>query len=74
MLPSSTRALLVTLPSLISSNRVIKDFKDTDASHVEWAKAWVALFGELSEYVKKNHTTGLAWNPKGGDAPGLSVN
>jgi adenylyl cyclase-associated protein len=47
---------------------VIKDFKDTDASHVEWAKAFVGILNELHDYVKKYHTTGLAWNPKGGEA------
>jgi adenylyl cyclase-associated protein len=49
---------------------VIKDFKDSDASHVSWAKAWVALLTELFEYVKKSHTTGVSWNAKGGDASG----
>ncbi|KAJ3047457.1 F-actin-capping protein subunit alpha [Rhizophlyctis rosea] len=50
------------------ANRVIKEFKDKDASHVEWTKAYVGFYVELQAYVKKFHTTGLAWNPRGGDA------
>lgn len=36
-------------------------------SYVEWASSFIALIVDLSEYVKKWHTTGLTWNPKGGD-------
>ena len=50
------------------SNRVIKDFKDTDAQHVEWAKAFIAILQEVHDYVKKTHTTGVTWNAKGSDA------
>ncbi|KAJ3161163.1 F-actin-capping protein subunit alpha [Geranomyces michiganensis] len=50
------------------ANRVIKDQKDKEPSHVEWAKSFVTLLTELQTYVKKHHTTGLAWNPRGGDA------
>ncbi|KAJ3132678.1 F-actin-capping protein subunit alpha [Geranomyces variabilis] len=50
------------------ANRVIKDQKDKEPSHVEWAKTFVTLLTELQTYVKKHHTTGLAWNPRGGDA------
>lgn len=50
------------------ANRVIKDFKDTDKTHVEWTRAFIKLLETLKTYVLKTHTTGLAWNPKGGDA------
>ncbi|KAI9347727.1 adenylate cyclase associated N terminal-domain-containing protein [Obelidium mucronatum] len=50
------------------SNRVIKEYKDKDKAHVEFAQAFIALLAELQAYVKKHHTTGVAWNPKGGDA------
>jgi adenylyl cyclase-associated protein len=50
------------------TNRVIKDNKDTDTNSVEWAKTWVTVLQEVHDYVKRNHTTGLVWNPKGGDA------
>ena len=39
-----------------------------DKQHVDWVKAYVEFLSELQVYVKKWHTTGLAWNPKGGDA------
>ena len=50
------------------ANRVLKDFKEKDKKHVEWTKAWSATLAELQAYVKQHHTTGLVWNPKGGDA------
>ena len=54
------------------TNRVLKDWKEKDKTHVEWTKAWVGTLTEIQAYVKKNHTTGLVWNPKGGDAKTLS--
>ncbi|PWN45959.1 hypothetical protein IE81DRAFT_319809 [Ceraceosorus guamensis] len=51
------------------SNRVIKEHKDdADRTHVEWTRSFVALLSALAAYVKEHHTTGLAWNPRGGDA------
>lgn len=50
------------------SNRVLKDFKDTKPEHVAWAKGFNQVLTDLFEYVKKVHTTGLVWNPKGADA------
>merc|ERR1719228_2481209 len=47
------------------TNRVLKDWKEKDANHVAWVKAWIATLTELQGYVKKNHTTGLVWNPQG---------
>ncbi|KAJ1564533.1 hypothetical protein HK096_007523, partial [Nowakowskiella sp. JEL0078] len=55
------------------SNRVIKEYKDKDKSHVEWANSFVTLLTELQTYVKKWHTTGLTWNPKGGDIKSFSA-
>ncbi|CAE6465222.1 unnamed protein product [Rhizoctonia solani] len=49
-------------------NRVLKDFKDKDQKHIDWARGFLALLDELKKYVMEYHTTGLAWNPKGGDA------
>ena len=48
--------------------RVLKDWKEKDANHVAWVKAWIATLTELQGYVKKNHTTGLTWNPQGAAA------
>ena len=50
------------------SFRVLKDWKEKDKTHVDWVKAWVSTLNELQAYVKKFYTTGLTWNPKGGDA------
>ena len=48
-------------------NRVLKEFKDKSKTHVEWCASWTTLLTELSAHVKKFHTTGLSWNPKGGE-------
>ena len=53
------------------TNRVLKDWKEKDKTHVEWTKAWLATIGEMAAYVKQHHTTGLTWNAKGGDARSL---
>ncbi|TKY90481.1 hypothetical protein EX895_000479 [Sporisorium graminicola] len=50
------------------ANRVIKDFKDTNKIHVEWTRSFIKLLETLKTYVLKTHTTGLVWNPKGGEA------
>merc|ERR1712071_492872 len=50
------------------TNRVLKEFKDKDKTHVEWVKAWIHVLSELQAFIKKHHTTGLTWNTKGGDA------
>ena len=54
--------------SLPFFSRVLKDWKEKDANHVAWVKAWIATLTELQGYVKKNHTTGLTWNPQGAAA------
>ncbi|XP_076083669.1 adenylyl cyclase-associated protein 1-like isoform X1 [Mytilus galloprovincialis] len=53
------------------SNRVLKDYKGKDENHVNWVKAWSSTLSTLQSYIKENHTTGLSWNPQGGNA--LSV-
>ncbi|CAB4060179.1 CAP1_2 [Lepeophtheirus salmonis] len=53
-------------PSSISI--FLKDFKAKAPIHVDWVKSWIAFLMELQAFVKKNHTTGLVWNPKGGEA------
>jgi adenylyl cyclase-associated protein len=50
------------------SNRILKDYKGGDQTHIEWVHAFNNFLKELQAYIKKNHTTGLTWNPKGGDA------
>jgi len=50
------------------SNRILKEFKGKDQSQVDWATSFNNFLKELQNYVKKHHTTGTAWNPRGGDA------
>jgi len=47
--------------------RVMKEFKEKEKMHVEWTSSYTQILNELKDYVKKYHTTGLAWNPKGGN-------
>jgi adenylyl cyclase-associated protein len=54
------------------ANRVIKENKDKNPEHIEWINSFMAVLDELSVYVKKHHTTGLSWNPKGADATAYS--
>ena len=52
------------------ANRVIKEFRDKDKTHVDWTLTYTNLLNDLHGYVKAHHTTGLTWNPKGGDVSG----
>ncbi|KAF9909945.1 hypothetical protein EC991_007748 [Linnemannia zychae] len=47
------------------ANRVVKDWKEKNQNHVLWVRAYMNLLNELQNYVRKFHTTGLVWNPKG---------
>ncbi|XP_037816486.1 adenylyl cyclase-associated protein 1 isoform X2 [Lucilia sericata] len=47
------------------TNRVLKEWKEKDTTHVEWARAWVQTLTELQQYIKQYHTTGLVWSGKG---------
>lgn len=49
------------------SNRIVKEYKESDPKQVEWAKAFLSIFDSLQRYVKEYHTTGIAWNPHGGN-------
>ena len=46
------------------TNRVLKEWKEKDATHVEWARSWVQTLTELQQYIKQYHTTGLVWAGK----------
>ncbi|XP_035738295.1 adenylyl cyclase-associated protein 1-like isoform X1 [Vespa mandarinia] len=50
------------------TNRVLKDWKEKDKTHVDWCKAWVQALTDLQQYVRQHHTTGLVW-AKSGSAP-----
>ncbi|XP_012278924.1 adenylyl cyclase-associated protein 1 isoform X2 [Orussus abietinus] len=50
------------------TNRVLKDWKEKDKTHVEWCRAWVQTLTDLQQFVRQHHTTGLVW-AKGGTVP-----
>jgi adenylyl cyclase-associated protein len=60
-----------------NGQKVVMKCKGSDQNGVDWANAIKELLTALGTYVKKNHTTGVAWNPRGGDAasfvPGAAV-
>ncbi|XP_053570748.1 adenylyl cyclase-associated protein 2 isoform X2 [Bombina bombina] len=43
------------------TNRVLKDYKNTDARHVDWVKSCLNIWTELQAYIKEYHTTGVSW-------------
>jgi len=47
------------------ANRVIKDMKDKDTTHVQWARSFMDLLEALRTYVMEHHRTGLTWNAQG---------
>ncbi|XP_046560993.1 adenylyl cyclase-associated protein 1-like [Haliotis rubra] len=54
-------------------NRVLKEFKEKDPQHADWIKSWNMTLSELQAYIKQFHTTGTAWNPRGGDASAVAA-
>lgn len=46
------------------TNRVLKEWKEKDNTHVDWARSWVQTLTELQQYIKQYHTTGLVWAGK----------
>lgn len=54
------------------TNRVLKDWKDKDAKHVEWARSWCQTLSELQKYVRQHHTTGLVWSGKSDTTTGAT--
>ncbi|MCJ1403769.1 hypothetical protein MMC11_006992 [Xylographa trunciseda] len=50
-------------------NRVLKEYKDKDHSHVEWVQGFYRIFKSLIEYIKKHYSSGVTWNNKDGIDP-----
>lgn len=50
------------------SNKILVQFKKSDENQTNWVSHWNNFMKELQNYVKKHHTTGLSWNPRGCDA------
>ncbi|XP_036948367.1 adenylyl cyclase-associated protein 1 [Acanthopagrus latus] len=59
--------------SMFYSNRVLKDYKEKDKTHVDWVKAYVAIWTDMQKYIKDHHTTGLAWSKTGPVASGSAA-
>uniref|UniRef100_A0A8B9LE60 C-CAP/cofactor C-like domain-containing protein n=1 Tax=Astyanax mexicanus TaxID=7994 RepID=A0A8B9LE60_ASTMX len=51
--------------AMFYTNRVLKDYKEKDKTHVDWVKAYLSIWTELQTYIKQHHTTGLVWNKTG---------
>ncbi|KAJ5575025.1 hypothetical protein N7450_008924 [Penicillium hetheringtonii] len=47
-------------------NKVLKDFKEKDRTHVEYIQAYYQNFKGLSAFLKKHYPTGLTWNNETG--------
>ncbi|KAL9595485.1 MAG: hypothetical protein Q9219_006414 [cf. Caloplaca sp. 3 TL-2023] len=46
-------------------NRVIKEYKEKDQTHVQWVQTFYRIFKSLTGYVKQHYPSGLTWNPNG---------
>ena len=56
---------------VLSQNFNINDF--SNQTHVDWVQHFNGFLKELQNYIKKNHTTGTTWNPRGEDATAASL-
>lgn len=59
--------------AMFYTNRVLKEYKDKDKTHVDWVKAYLSIWTELQTYIKKHHTTGLSWSKAGPVASGSAA-
>ncbi|XP_032901136.1 adenylyl cyclase-associated protein 1 isoform X2 [Amblyraja radiata] len=55
----------MTDAAMFYTNRVLKEYKETNKKHVEWVKAYISFWSGLQAYIKANHTTGVSWNKSG---------
>lgn len=51
--------------AMFYTNRVLKEYKEKDKTHVDWVKAYLSIWTELQTYIKQHHTTGLTWSKSG---------
>ncbi|EPS25429.1 hypothetical protein PDE_00362 [Penicillium oxalicum 114-2] len=47
-------------------NKVLKEYKEKDRTHVEYIQAYYQNFKALSAYLKKHYPKGLTWNTESG--------
>ncbi|XP_067282168.1 adenylyl cyclase-associated protein 2 [Pseudorasbora parva] len=60
--------------AMFYTNRVLKDYRDSDGRHVEWVRSYLSIWTELQIYIKDHHTTGLVWSRTGPVAPSSLFN
>ncbi|KAM8767400.1 adenylyl cyclase-associated protein 2 isoform 2-T3 [Acanthopagrus schlegelii] len=51
------------------TNRVLKDYKETDRRHVDWVRSYLSIWTEMQAFIKQHHTVGLVWSKSGPIAP-----
>ncbi|KAM9838434.1 adenylyl cyclase-associated protein 2 [Aulostomus maculatus] len=51
------------------TNRVLKDYKETDRRHIDWVRSYLSIWTEMQSFIKQHHTTGLVWSKSGPIAP-----
>ncbi|KAM4539104.1 adenylyl cyclase-associated protein 2 isoform 2-T2 [Odontesthes bonariensis] len=51
------------------TNRVLKEYKETDRRHVDWVRSYLSIWTEIQSFIKQHHTTGLVWSKTGPIAP-----
>ncbi|THH33014.1 hypothetical protein EUX98_g1211 [Antrodiella citrinella] len=54
------------------ANKVIKEFKEKDPKHAQWARAYLAILDEMKQYIMDFHTTGLGVSIDQYRAPGAA--
>ncbi|XP_070703216.1 adenylyl cyclase-associated protein 1 [Pempheris klunzingeri] len=59
--------------AMFYTNRVLKEYKEKDKTHVDWVKAYLFIWTELQNYIKQHHTTGLVWSKTGPVASGSAA-
>ncbi|PGH11528.1 hypothetical protein AJ80_07094 [Polytolypa hystricis UAMH7299] len=47
-------------------NRVLKEYKQKDETHVQYIQAYYGIFKSLSTYIKEHYPAGLTWNNRDG--------
>uniref|UniRef100_A0A3P8SX79 Adenylyl cyclase-associated protein n=1 Tax=Amphiprion percula TaxID=161767 RepID=A0A3P8SX79_AMPPE len=51
------------------TNRVLKDYKETDRRHVDWVRSYLSIWTDMQSFIRQHHTTGLVWSKSGPIAP-----
>lgn len=44
------------------TNRILRDFKESDPKSHQWVAQFLSLFDNVKDYIKEYHTIGVSWN------------